>query len=56
MRYSSLAHWPRSISLQRSEQNGRQGLVALYSEYSPHPGQMIFLLLVGVEADMPDNV
>ena len=37
-RYSSLVHLSKSISLHRSEQNGRHGL-SLYSTDFPHVGQ-----------------
>ena len=39
MRFSSLNHSPRSISRQRSEQNGRQGLSVDQGDLRPQVGQ-----------------
>ena len=38
-RYCSDAHWPRSISLQRSEQNGRKGESVVQRTSLPQDGQ-----------------
>lgn len=42
MRYSSLAQAPKSINLQRSEQNGRYALSGEKSDMLPHCGHLTF--------------
>lgn len=44
-RYDSDAHAPRSISLQRSEQNGRAVLRSVHSTFVPHVGQLTMRLI-----------
>src|SRR2546423_769154 len=45
--YSSLAHLPRSMTRQRSEQNGRSGL-SFHFVGSPQIGHFIFQILYGL--------
>jgi len=41
IRYCSLAHAPRSISLQRSEQNGRHVDAGVHGTAVPHCGHLM---------------
>jgi hypothetical protein len=40
MRFSSAAHSPKSISWQRFEQNGRNGLCSFQTTFLPQVGQL----------------
>lgn len=44
MTYSSLAQAPKSMSLHRSEQKGRQGFVVEYSIDFPQVGHLTFMM------------
>ena len=58
MRYDSLAQAPRSIILQRSEQNGRHLFAGVKGDNSPQCGQGTFVLtdLDGAEGEIETHI